>query len=427
MGKTIRVKSLFFKATKIATSELFFPASMWLLSRVTIWIAMLLLAPLLPTPSGGVAATFSLSVFDGWDSNHYRIIANSGYEYVNGKGNIAFFPLFPLILRLLMNIGVPFEIAGILVNNLAFFGFVYILYFWVKQFQNQSIARWTVAIATWFPASMFAGVIYTEGLYLLLSTAALRSFDCNRYTQAALWGVFATATRPTGMALIPAFILSAWKQRKPPLAYVAAFVTATGIIIFSTYCLIQHNDPIAFINAQKGWRGSLGFTWKPWWKMLMQIIIGNYNYKQGYIKDILHPCIFLVIIACGGWLWRDRHKISAAQRDYGFGFLFLGLWLLAGDPLINTISVFGSLYLLWRYRQELTPLSLFYGFCGLGLLMVSGGTWSLSRLVYGIVPPMIAWGILLSRHPRWGYMTLGFCALLLFTFSLRFAQELWVG
>ncbi|NJL60503.1 MAG: hypothetical protein HC903_00055 [Methylacidiphilales bacterium] len=423
----IGVKLLSLKAVKQATSGLLFPASMWLGSRATIWVAMLLVAPLLPVPSGGVAATFDLSVFDGWDSTHYRIIANSGYIYANGKGNIAFFPLFPLILRFLINIGFPFEVAGVVFNNLAFLGFLYLLYFWVQQFQNESIAKWTVAIAVWFPASMFAGVIYTEGLYLLLSTAALSAFDRNKYAQTALWGGLATATRPTGIALIPAFIFSAWKQRKPPVAYIAAFSTAAGIIIFSIYCFIQHGDPLAFIHAQKGWRASLGFDWKPWWKMLMQICIGNYNYKQGYIKDIAHPLVFSVIVGCGWWLWRDRYKLGARKVDYGLLVLFLGLWLLAGDPLINTISVLGSAYLLWRYRQELTPVALFYGLCGVGLLLVSGGTWSLSRLVYGIVPPIIAFGILLSRHPRWGYMTLGFFAILLFTFSIRFAQELWVG
>jgi Gpi18-like mannosyltransferase len=423
----IGVKTLSLKAVKQTTDGILFPASMWLGSRIIIWIAMLLLAPNLPVPSGGVAASFSLDVFDGWDSNHYQIIANSGYVYANGKGNIAFFPLFPLILHFLMNIGLPFEVAGVLINNLAFLGFLYILYFWVQEHQNRSIARWTVAIAAWFPASMFAGVIYTEGLYLLLSTAALRSFDRNKYAQTALWGALATATRPTGIALIPAFILSAWKQRKPPIAYIAAFATATGIVIFSIYCFIQYGDPLAFIQAQKGWRTELGFTWQPWWKMLMQIIIGNYNYKKGYIKDIGHPLVFLVIVGCGCWLWRDRDKLSGAKVDYGFGILFLGLWLLAGDPLINTISVFGSVYLLWRCRQELTPVTFFYGLCGMGLLLVSGGTWSLSRLVYGIVPPIIAFGILLSRHSRWGYMSLGFFAILLFTFSIRFAQELWVG
>jgi len=35
----------------------------------------------------------------------------------------------------------------------------------------------------------------------------------------------ATATRPTGMALIPAFILAAIKERRPILAYIPGLCT----------------------------------------------------------------------------------------------------------------------------------------------------------------------------------------------------------
>ncbi len=401
---------------------LIFPALMWLSSRTIIWVAMLLVAPL-----SGIATNPGLGVFDAWDSLSYRAIATSGYEYVNGKGNVVFFPLFPLVLRGLTSIGLPFEVAGVLINNLAFLATLYYLYFWVQQFHDTNAAKWTVAVAAWFPASMFTAVIYTEGLYLLLSTAALRAFDRNQYSWTAFWGACATASRPTGMALIPAFILAAWKQGKPPVAYLAALTTTGGVALFSLYCGLHFGDPLAFINAQKAWRGNFGFDWLSWWKMLMQIIIGTANYKHGGIKDLTHPILFLIIAICGYLLWRNRDKIGAVKVDYGFGLIFLVLWLLAGDPLINTVTFVVSVYLLWNLRRELTPVTLYYGCCGLGLLLMSGGTISLNRLVYGIISLTIALGITLSRNQRWGYMILGFFTILLFTFSLRFAQKLWAG
>ena len=375
----------------------------------------------------GQCCKFRLGGFDAWDSEYYRTISTSGYEYVNGKGNIAFFPLFPLILRGLNNIGLPFEVAGVLINNLAFLAALYYLYLWVQQFHDTNAARWTVAVAALFPASMFASVIYTEGLYLLLSTAALRAFDLNSYGWTAFWGACATASRPTGMALIPAFILAAWKQRKPPIAYLATLATVGGIGLFSIYCGLKFGDPLAFINAQKAWRGNLGFSGEPWWKMLMQITIGTANYKQGSIQDPTHPILFSVIVGCAYLLWQNREKFTVAKVDYGFGLLLFAFWLLAGDPLLNTATFFGSAYLLWSLRRNLTPVTLFYGCCGLGLLLMSGGTFSLNRLIYGIISPTIALGITLSRHQHWGYMTLGFFTIVLFSFSLRFAQKLWAG
>lgn len=411
------------------TNELLFPAAMWFSSRLLIWIVMLGVAPLLQAPSGGIAATFSLEVFDAWDSEHFQDIAKTGYEYINdGKGyNVAFFPLFPLIVKFLMNLGLSFELAGILVNNLAFLAAVYCVYFWVKSYCGNKEARWATAVLAWCPPSMFAGVIYTEGLYLFLSAAAMQAFDKSRYGLTAFLGALATATRPTGLALIPALIIASWKQRKPPIAYVAGLATGTGVLLFSLYCAVKFGEPLAFIEAQKGWRDSLGFDWQSWWKMLMQITIGSENWKHGGIKDPVQPLLFSIIVALGYLLWRFRKKLGAAKVDYSFAALILIWWLVAGDPLINTISVVGSAYLIWKLRNELSPVTATYGLCGLALILASGGTWSLSRIVYGIVSVSIALGVFLSRHPRWGYLTMGFFAILLTTFSIRFAQELWVG
>ncbi len=422
-------KGQIFLSKALWTKTLLFPAAMWLASRLLIWIAMLLIAPLLPAPPGVIAPTFGWGVFHAWDSEHYRIIATSGYEFVNdGKTHtLAFFPLFPLIIRVLMNVGLPFEVAGTLVNNLAFFAALYFLYFWVKEEYGESVARWVTAVLAWCPLSLFAGVIYTEGLYLLLSTAALRAFDKHQYGWTAFWGAIATATRPTGIALIGAFAIAAWKQRRPPIAYLASFATAAGILLFSIYCAIQFGDPLGFIHAQRGWRPSLGFDWQGWWKMIMQVTVGTLNWKHGGIKDPLHPLLFTMIIGSGYCLWHFRKRLGSVKLDYGFAALFLLLWILAGDPLINTVAVFGSAYLLWKLRTQLTPVTVIYGLCGIGLLLSSGSTISLSRLVYGIVSPSVALGMLFSRYPRWGYLTLLFFTILLASFSIRFAQELWAG
>jgi len=39
----------------------------------------------------------------------------------------------------------------------------------------------------------------------------------------------------------------------------------------------------------------------------------------------------------------------------------------------------------------------------------------------------IAFGLLLSRYPRWGAPVIGFFALLLTTGAIRFSQQLWAG
>lgn len=407
----------------ICQNKLFFPLFMWLSSRMFICIAMLLIVPLLTTPSKGVTIAHGWHVFSAWDSTFYKTIATSGYD----DSLVGFFPLLPLVTRVIMSFGLPFEVAGTLVNNLAFLGAAIVLYTWINERHGISAARWTTTVLTWCPLSLFGTVIYSEGLYLLFSTAALRAFDKKQYVGTALWGAIATAARPTGIALIPALLLVAKIERRSASAYIASLAAGGGLFLFSLYCQIKFGDALAFLHAQKAWRPSLGFDWLHWSKMLMQILVGTTNWKSGYIKDPWHPLLFAIIVCSCICLWCLRKKLNAGKMEYGFACLGLFLWLLAGDPLTNVVMIFCGIYLLWLLRTEISLITVVYGFCGIGMLLASGGTISLNRLVYGIVSLSIVLGILLARHPRRGYAVISLFTIILASFAVRFAQKQWVA
>jgi len=391
---------------------------------------MLLITPLLTSGSKGVAITNGWHVFSAWDSTFYERIATCGYDNLINEKQLAFivfFPLLPLLTRVLMTFGLPFEVAGTLVNNLAFLGAAIVLYAWINERHDVNVARWTTSVLVWCPLSLFGTVIYAEGLYILFSTAALRAFDQKQYALTALWGAFATAARPTGIALIPAFLLVSGIERRGVKAYIASLASGSGLFLFSLYCQIKLGDPLAFLHAQKAWRPTLGFDWLHWWKMLMQIVVGSMNWKYGYIKDPWHPLLFTIIVGSGCLLWHFRKKVSASKIEYGFAGLGLFLWLLAGDPLTNTVMIFGGMYLLWLVRTQISLITVVYGFCGIGMLLVSGGTISLNRLAYGIVSLSIALGVLLARHPHRGYLVISLFAIILASFAVRFAQVQWVA
>lgn len=407
-----------------------FPFRTWLITRTVICVAMLIIAPLLPAPSTGIKAQFGWDVFFAWDSHFYYEIAASGYEHINNQAgaNVAFFPLFPLLVHLGINLGITGKIAGLIINNLSFLIACLLLYDWIEKTEDTNKAKWVTLVFAWCPLSLFGTVFYTEGLFLCFSIAALRAFDRKEYLYVGLFGLLATATRITGLALIPAFMLVCWQEKRPLIAYIASLATSLGAIFYSIYCWYEFNNPLAFINVQhEFWERQRGIDWQGWWKMLMQITIGNYNWQQGKIVDWTHPLLFTLICAIAFLLFYFRKQLGENKFDYGFCFLMFLLWILAGDPLLNTIPILGGIYLLWYLRSFMSKVALIYGFCGLGLLITSGGTISLNRLAYGIAPLSIGLGILLSRNRRWGYSTMGFFGLLLILFSIRFAQELWVA
>lgn len=367
------------------TKSIFFVVSIWLISRLVIVIGMQLIAPLLPSSivHGNAPPTIGWELFSQADGEWYKRIVTSGYnyseyEYISEKNqsSIAFFPLFPLITRAVMSFGLPFEVAGTVVNNLAFLGALGVLYNWVEERHGISAARWSTAVLAWCPSSLFATVTYTEGLFLLLTTASLQAFDKGQYARSAIWGAMATATRVNGAALIPTFLLVAWRERRPLIAYAAGLATVTGLLLFSLYCAIRFGDPLAFAHAQKAWQSQVGFSWKVWWDLLTQDLM----FRKG--------------------------------------------WSTAFFTLTKIVSLFGGSYLLWHLRNKISRLASTYGFCAVALIVASGASLSIERFVFAIVSVSIAFGLLLSFHPRWGYATMALFALILLYYSIRFSWGL---
>ncbi len=413
----------------ILDNGLVFPTIMWLFSRLLIIVAMLLIAPSLPIPENAQPPTFGWDVFYAWDSVWYHRIVVVGYEFINdGKQySVAFFPLLPLLTRIIMYFGLPFKIAATLLNNFAFLGALIILYSWVKENYGRSAARWSTVVLAWFPYSLYGTVIYTEGLFLLFSTAALRAFDKKHHTSAAIWGILSTATRITGVMLIPAFLFVSWKQGRNLKAYLASFAVGIGAFLYSLYCLIKFGDALAFVHVQKGWRDSTGFAAEGWWNMLMQIILGS-------------PLLFGLIVISGFLLWRFRQQLADIKLRSLFYFLWLLLWFSIGEPLwladsnpfitiplIKIVIIFGGLYLLWYSRAKIPLVATVYGFFSYALILNTGLTLSVERYAYGIVSLSVALGLLLKRYPAWGYAITGFSAILLASLAVQFSHNQWVA
>ncbi|MEY2984874.1 MAG: hypothetical protein RLZZ568_1491 [Cyanobacteriota bacterium] len=389
------------------------------------------LAPLLPAPPGGIQAEWGWDVLSAWDSEHYQTIATHGY---GGTLNtelsplFAFFPLFPLIVRGGMAMGLPFSVAGGLVSAVGFGVAVVIVDRWVTEDYGPTAARWAVAVLCWFPLSLFASVTYTEGLFLGLSSLTLYQFQHERYRQAALWGALTAATRITGLALVPALGLVVWKQRRSIAAVWAALAPLAGVGAYSLYCGVKVHNPLAFLDAQKYWQATDQMFWgQPWLKMVAQAVLGPANVTAAALVDPVYPVIVLLI---GGLAWGLRSqwvRWGETRSSACAGGLVLGGWLLGGDPVLNLAIAIGTVGLFWQVRSRLQPLAWFYSLSSLAIIFASGRTTSVERYIYGMVTFSVALGLILSQYPQRGRFLLAFFGLLFVLMSLRFAQHLWVA
>ncbi len=401
----------------------------WLASRLVVALAMFGLAPLLRAPHPGIQPPLSWEILTWWDSLNFIAIAEHGYNYgLDGQEHtIAFFPLYPLGIWLLGQLGLPAWLGGALINNLAFLGALTVLHGWLRERYSETLARWSCGFLTWCPYGVFTTVVYSEGLYLLVSTLALRAFDQGRYSWAALWGALASAARPTGLALVPALLTVAWRQKLGWPAYLSGLGTSLGVVLFSLYCQVHFGDYLAFVHAQTPWRSTLGIDWLGWVRLGAEASLGEKTWQLYLQENPLHLPLG-GLLALGLYALGRCHRRLPHVTHQGLGLLLgLGVWLWGSDPLIQLTMVFGSGVLLWRSRREVPGVVVAYGYWALALVLAAGHPVSVGRFSYGVVSCSLAFGWWLGRHRFWGRPALLGLGLVLALFGLRFAEHRFIG
>ena len=189
-------------------------------SRLFYLIAGSLLAPIIPvSPLQRQTSLFpfdTLSIWANFDGEHYVNVAESDYA----QDSPAFFPLYPLLMRLVATLfGGPvsreaLSVYGVLISLIAFLFALYFVYRIAEEGWGARVAQGTVLALAFFPTSFFFNAVYTESLFLALSAGAVWAARVRKdlLLASALAGL-ATATRSVGvLLLIP--LVAEWSDRQ---------------------------------------------------------------------------------------------------------------------------------------------------------------------------------------------------------------------
>jgi len=203
-----------------------------------------------------------LDVFGSrWDTGFYVSIAEEGYRLEGVEfPSVAFFPLLPILMRLLMPVVGDAVVAGILISNLALLAATIVLYRMVLEEWDEAVAERTIWYLSVFPASLFGSAIYTESLFLLTVIGASFLARRGRWFGAGMLGVAASLTRLHGILVVVLLAGEWWRQRqshaaeKPSLAALAAAaVVPLGTMAYMLYCWKAFGHPMAFATAASAW------------------------------------------------------------------------------------------------------------------------------------------------------------------------------
>lgn len=198
----------------------------------------------------------SLTSWDGW---YYLGIVRDGYQAAPVSGdyaNIAFPPLYPVLIRLL-SWPIPGSegIVAILISNLAFIGALALLVRLGTPYLGRRRATMAAGLLIIYPfASVFA-MAYTESLFLLLMVAAFLAAERGHRAWAGIFLALTVLCRLQGIALILPLLIIMLRQDgwRPRLSQAWLLLGPLAGAAFLAYISIVTGAATAFLDAQQAW------------------------------------------------------------------------------------------------------------------------------------------------------------------------------
>lgn len=233
-----------------------------------------------------------------WDGGHYFDIATSGYSKLT---DYAFFPLYPLLARLLGNLLFNnYLLAGLFLSNIFFLAFLYLFFKIIKERYSRETALTSLITLLVFPTTFFAVSFYSESLFLLILTLFFYFLDKNKFLTSSILVSVASLTRLFGIILVvPLFykyLLSFDPRRIRGLLNLStAFY---GISIYSLYLFAKLNDPFKFINIQSLWQREITDPISTLFSYIWPIITFESRPVNDYF-DLSLSLIFFVVLILG--------------------------------------------------------------------------------------------------------------------------------
>lgn len=244
-----------------------------------------------------------------WDTGWYMGIATSGYSFdpaaAGTMQNIAFFPMYPMLMRYGGLFAARQVIwVGVAVSLAAFLWAATYLFRLARAHLGDDAAAAGVAFLAVYPFALFFSVAYTESLFLLTLVAACFHFERDELWQAGAWGLVAGLTRPNGCLLSVVLALMALRQlRTTPWPATAARIAAAsapgaGMLAFSAYIYFLTGHPFQWAAQHGAWgRVYRGLGSLIGDRIHYVEIHGLYNYASTLSLDVLNASAVVFALA----------------------------------------------------------------------------------------------------------------------------------
>jgi hypothetical protein len=204
-----------------------------------------------------------------WDAIWYLQIAHHGYQTSQAT---AFFPLYPLLVRIASVFTRSLPFAGILISMAALLtGLVFVRRLTELEL-GPNAARAAVDLVAFTPMAVFFSAVYTESLFLALSAGTFYAARRGRWPLAGALGALTAGTRLTGVVLLlpvlllffygpredraPTYSGSRWRPRyRVSLPVLWIGLIPLGTVAFGTYLALRGYGPLSPLRAEQHFWG----------------------------------------------------------------------------------------------------------------------------------------------------------------------------
>jgi hypothetical protein len=251
-----------------------------------------------------------LAVWGRWDAEHYLGVAKYGYSGTEP----AFFPLYPLLIRIVGAFTGSQLVAGLIISNAAsFFGLLF-FYKLIEHEFNRHVAQRAAFYVSIFPTAIFFSAVYSESLFFFFTVASFYYVRERRWLMAGVFGFLAALTRSEGVLLAaPLFIewvVAAREGGREFFRYwvddvvkplIGMALVPLGLAAYMAYLWVISGDPLRFSHVQSHWGRHFAPPWESFAATVQKIVHAHATQTVANESLELAFTLLMLIVLAVGW------------------------------------------------------------------------------------------------------------------------------
>lgn len=289
-----------------------------------------------------------LDIWMRWDSGWYYSIVSNGYtvnyDILNTQSNIAFFPLYPLLIKIVSLFAIDFSNHGtlyaffsLLVSNICFLLSLIILTKICEELKfNEKLRSSIIWLIVLYPFSFYFSASYSESTFLLFFTLSFFYLIKEKYNLSSIFGALLAMSRPLGVLIVVPIFFRYILRQKSKIYLKDLLWMSTIPVPFIAFLILAYQrtgDFLAPMHIQSAWGKHFQMPW-------LTLLPTNFHFPVIHYFDVFFLIASIFILAVYVWKKKPFPEISLYSLFIIITPLFSGSVLSLGRYTIVAIPIY---------------------------------------------------------------------------------------